>query len=227
MVDVDSVRRMSRFSRLGPEAHEWLAARLVRKAFERGELLFVEGEDAAHLYLVERGAVKVFRSLDSGRELIVGLFRPGDGVGEVALIDGGGFPASAAAHEDVSVLLLRRADYLAYLSDFEGAALALLRDVMLRMRALQRRLEDLGGGSVEYRLGRVLQTLCAGSGDADERIYAALPVTRQDLADMVGARVETVIRIVSRWQKEGLIGSDSRGLWVRDERTRDGLARGD
>jgi len=40
---------------------------------------------------------------------------------------------------------------------------------------------------------------------------------------MVGARVETVIRIMSRWQKEGLIGSDERGLWVRDRATLEAL----
>jgi len=222
VIDVETVRKLPRFSGLTPEAHKWLSERLARKFFEKGKLLFLEGEDSSYLYLVERGAVKVFRSLESGRELILGLFRYGDAIGEVALIDGNGYPASASAHEDSTVLLMRREDYLYYLKAFDGAAIALLRDLMMRMRTMQRRMEDLGGGGVEYRLGRVLQTFCAAS-KGDGPLYIPVPLTRQDFADMVGARVETVIRIMSRWQKEGLIGHDEGRLWVRDRATLEAL----
>jgi CRP/FNR family transcriptional regulator len=222
VIDVDAVRKLPRFSGLAPEAHAWLSERLSRKFYEKGKLLFLEGEDSTHLYLIERGAVKVFRSLESGRELILGLFRHGDAIGEVALIDGHGYPASAAAHEDSTVLLMRREDYLYFLKTFDGAAIALLRDLMMRMRTMQRRMEDLGGGGVEYRLGRVLQAFCATS-KGDGPLYIPVPLTRQDFADMVGARVETVIRIMSRWQKEGLIGNDERGMWVRDRGTLEAL----
>ena len=222
MIDVETVRKLPRFSGLAPEAHKWLSERLSRKFYEKGKFLFLEGEDSSYLYLIERGAVKVFRSLESGRELILGLFRYGDAIGEVALIDGNGYPASAAAHEDSTVLLMRREDYFYYLKTFDGAAIALLRDLMMRMRTMQRRMEDLGGGGVEFRLGRVLQTFCATS-KGDGPLYIPVPLTRQDFADMVGARVETVIRIMSRWQKEGLIGHDEGGLWVRDRGTLDAL----
>jgi CRP-like cAMP-binding protein len=146
-------------------------------------------------------------------------------VGEVAVLDGNPYPATAAAQEDTIVLTLPRSDWLHYLRAFDGAAIALVRDLMLRMRTMQRRMEDLGGGGVEYRLGRVLEALCASSpenaarGDHEGPLVVPVALTRQDLADMVGARVETVIRILSRWQKEGLLGQDERGLWVRDRRT--------
>jgi CRP-like cAMP-binding protein len=224
VIDVETVRKLPRFSGLAPEAHKWLTERLSRKFYEKGKILFLEGEESSYLYLVERGAVKVFRSLESGRELILGLFRYGDAIGEVALIDGNGYPASAGAHEDSTLLLMRREDYLYYLKAFDGAALALLRDLMMRMRTMQRRMEDLGGGGVEYRLGRVLQTFCAAASKGEGALYVPVPLTRQDFADMVGARVETVIRIMSRWQKDGLIGHDERGLWVRDRATLDALA---
>jgi CRP/FNR family transcriptional regulator, cyclic AMP receptor protein len=225
VIDVETVRKLPRFSGLSPDAHRWLSEKISRKSYKKGEMLFFESEDSTFLYLVERGAVKVFRSLESGRELILGLFRHGDAIGEVALIDGQGYPASAAAHEDSTVLLMRRNDYLYYLKCFDGAAIALLRDLMMRMRTMQRRMEDLGGGGVEYRLGRVLQTLCAAAGKTGEPVYVTALLTRQDFADMVGARVETVIRIMSRWQKEGLVGTDERGFWVRDRAALDALVR--
>jgi CRP-like cAMP-binding protein len=224
MIDVPSVRRIPRFSGVSGEAHDWLAQNLTRKTILKGQILFIEAEDSDTVYLVERGGIKVFRSLESGRELIIGLFRFGEAVGEVAVIDGLPYPASAAAHEDSVVLTMSRTAYLHYLKTFDGAAIALIRDLMLRMRTMQRRMEDLGGGDVEYRLARVLQGFCAKCTNTEGRLVVPVPLTRQDLADMVGARAETVIRIMSRWQKEGLVGHDERGLWVRDRRTIDALA---
>lgn len=225
MIDVPAVRRIPRFSGVSPEAHEWLAQNLVRRLFEKGQVLFLEGEASETLHLVERGAVKVYRSLESGRELIIGLFRAGEAVGEVAVLDGHPYPATAAAHEDSVILTMPRHSWLHYLRSVDGAAIALIRDLMLRMRTMQRRMEDLGGGDVEYRLARVLQGFCAACRNTDGPLVVPVPLTRQDLADMVGARVETVIRIMSRWQKEGLVGTDDRGLWVRDRRTLESLAR--
>lgn len=74
----------------------------------------------------------------------------------------------------------------------------------------------------------MLQSLCAAAGGGgDGRLTVPIALTRQHLADMVGARVETVIRIMSRWQKEGLVGSDEHGLWVRDRATLEALVRTD
>jgi len=229
MIETDSIRkirRIPRFSGVSAEATAWLAERLSVRSYAKGAMLFVEGEDSTHLWLVESGAVKVFRSLESGRELILGIFRFGDAIGEVAVIDGTGYPASASAHEDATLWVLPRQAYFTYLERFEGAAIALIRDLTLRMRVMQRRMEDLGGGGVEYRIARVLTALCAKSPDQSSPVYLPIPLTRQDLADMVGARIETVIRIVSRWQKEGLIGQDERGLCVRDRRALAQLAGG-
>lgn len=225
MLDAAAIRRIPRFSGVGPEAHEWLAGHFARRFVPKGQVLFVEGEDSATLFLVERGVIKVFRSLESGRELIFSLFRFGEAVGEVAVLDASPYPASAAAHEDSIVLALPREAWMRYLKDFDGAAIALIRDLMLRMRTMQKRMEDLGGGGVEYRIARVLQALCATCRDGDDPLVLPVPLTRQDLADMVGARVETVIRILSRWQKEGLVGTDERGFWIRDRRTLEQLAR--
>ena len=111
-----------------------------------------------------------------------------------------------------------------YLKAFDGAAIALIRDLMLRMRTMQRRMEDLGGGGVEYRLARVLQDVLRRGRNGEGPLYVPVPLTRQDFADMVGARVETVIRIMSRWQKDGLIGTTSAACGCATAATLDALA---
>lgn len=225
MVEVAAIRRIPRFSGVAPEAHDWLASTFVRRFVPKGQMVFVEGEDSSTFYLVEQGCVKVFRSLESGRELIISMFRTGEAIGEVAVIDGNPYPASSVAHEDSVLLTMPRDSWMHYLKHFDGAAIALVRDLMMRMRTMQRRMEDLGGGDVEYRIARVLQGFCAKCPEGQAPLVLPFPLARQDIADMVGARVETVIRIMSRWQKEGLVGNDERGLWVRDRATLASLAR--
>lgn len=217
LVSLDEVRSIRRFRQIDAAAAEWLAPRLMLKTFDRDDVLFYEGDESRHLYIIRDGSIKVVRTLSNGRELIVGIFRQNDAVGEAALIDGVGYPATAVGQDPGAVWVLPRNDYLAWIERFPSGAMAVIRDMTLHMRALRQRVEDLGGGGVDYRLARVLCTLCArfGSDDGDGiRIDARL--TRQDLADLVGARIETVIRSLSKWQRKGLIAPRQDALVVAD-----------
>jgi CRP/FNR family transcriptional regulator len=72
-------------------------------------------------------------------------------------------------------------------------------------------------GSVEYRVARLFLTLAERLGHKrDGEIFLPLPLSRQDIADLVGTTIETAIRIMSRWQKEGVVETDPRGFLVRD-----------
>jgi CRP-like cAMP-binding protein len=203
-------------------AYAWLAEHTAVHSFGRSEILFLEGEQPARLWIVTSGAVKVFRSLESGRELILGLFRFGDAIGEVAVLDATGYPASACAHEPCTMVSMSARDYFEYFRRFDGAALALVRDLSIRMRTMQQRMKDLGGGGVEFRLARVIRALAAVH--AEDPPVLPATVTRQDLADMVGARVETVIRVMSRWLKEGVLAQERGGLRILDDRALESLA---
>lgn len=212
MIEPAALDFVPRFGGLGEEARIWVAGRLIRRRWARGTLICHEGDPSDALFIVEEGAVKIVKVLDSGRELILGIFHRGEAFGEVALIDGEGIPANVVAHEDAVCLVLSRADYFELMRRFPEAPLATIRDLTLRMRTLRRRMEDLGGGGVEFRVARVLLTLASRCGEPNGRgTRITLPMTRQELADMVGARVETVIRILSKWGRTGwirLVGSD-------------------
>lgn len=213
MIDVESLKHVPRFAGTGIETQQWVAERLLRKSFAKDEILFYEGDDCAYFYLVESGAVKIMKLLESGKELILGIFRGGEAIGEVALIDGEGYPATAVAHEETTVLMLARPDYFYFLDNFPDAPRAIIRDLTLRMRTLSRRVQDLGGGGVDFRLARVLLTLASRTGEErDGVLHLPVAFTRQDLANLVGARLETVIRVLSRWKDEGLVTTSSKEL---------------
>ena len=101
------------FAPLSKEEWARLQPRFVRRAFERDEYLFFEGDPADWLILVTQGRVKMIKHSESGRETIVATFGPGEIVGEVGVLVGETYPATAQALEPTVTLGLARTEYVA------------------------------------------------------------------------------------------------------------------
>ncbi len=214
MVDPKTIQRCPRFAGVSPNAIAWLAERLTRKYYEKRSNVFTEGETCNRLYLIERGAVKVFKNLESGRELILNIFRSGESVGEVALIDNDVFPASAMASEDSFILEMKKSDYFDLGNRFPEILLATIRDLTQRVRAMTQRLHEIGSGSVDARLAQLFLSLQRSGRITPVGVEIPFVITRQELADMIGVRIETVIRTMSRWQKEQIVLTEKSGFLV-------------
>jgi len=217
MLDAKAIRRIPRFSGISAEAEGWLCEHAVVSTYTKGETIFFEGDPSAHFYMVLKGEVKVFKMLESGRELILDFFREGEAFGEVALVEGGDFPASAVAMEDASVLVLPRRDYLHLLERYPEVAHSIIRDLTLRMHALRRRVEVLGEMGVQARIANLLHVYSRQLGKQTEAgLLIPIHLSRNEVASLVCARIETVIRIMSRWQKDGLVINVPEGFLVPD-----------
>jgi CRP-like cAMP-binding protein len=227
MLDAKAIRRIPRFSGISPEAERWLCERAGVRSFAKGEPIFFEGDPCECFYMVLTGEVKVFKVLESGRELILDFFREGESFGEVALVDGSDLPASALAAEAASVLTLSRKDYLALLERHPEVARSIIRDLTLRMHALRRRVEVLGETGVQARIANLLLIYGRQLGEETERgLLIPIHLSRGEVAALVSARIETVIRIMSRWQKEQLVLSEPEGFRVPDAAALQSVATG-
>lgn len=215
MIDPKSLRRFPRFLGLTPEAESWVCERLKVRGYGRGETIFLEGDPCRHFFLVEEGEVKIYKVLESGRELILDIFHPGEAFGEVALVDGGEFPANAIAMDTANVLTLSRDDYMRMLERFPEISRAIIRDLSLRLHAMRRRVEVLGEGGVQSRIAQMLQIYARQMGkETPEGLFIPIHLTRQEIAALVCARIETVIRIMSRWQKKNWVLTRPDGFLV-------------
>ena len=212
--------QIPRFSGLKAPTLKWLSERIHRIKVSKSNFIFSEGDACDALYIIETGSIKIFKSLESGRELTIDIFYHGDALGEVALIDEGNYPASAIALEDSNVLKLPKDDYEKLLC-FSDATTSVIRDLSLRMRALNRRVRELGSGEVEQRLALVVLTISQRSHPKKNSDHLVCELTRQELSSLVGARMETVIRIISKWHKSGIAIKSSSGLHV----TKSGIAK--
>ncbi len=192
------------FRCLTPAERDLLGPLCRLRAFEKGETVFTEGQEALSLYFVVLGRVKIVKAAP-GRDIIIDIFGPGEPVGVLAAFEEKNFPAGAVALEPSSLLEISARSFFAAVDSHPEMTRRLLKGLILRQVELARRLADLAG-SVEYRIARLFLTLAERTGQTHAgRVDIPFVLSRQDIADLAATTVETAIRVMSRWAKEGLV----------------------
>jgi CRP/FNR family transcriptional regulator len=184
-------------------------------AFEKGATIFREGDTADRISFLFLGRVKIVKA-GPERDLILEILGPGEPVGAVAAFERRPFPATAVAIEPCGLIAIPENAFFQLIEKRPAITRALLAGLTRRLMSLNRRLADMTG-SVEYRTARLFSTLADRLGQpADAGVFVPLPLSRQEIADLVGTTVETAIRIMSRWQKEKLVDTETKGFRIRD-----------
>ncbi|TWI76830.1 Crp/Fnr family transcriptional regulator [Desulfobotulus alkaliphilus] len=169
----------------------------------RGEMLFQEGERAEGFFVLLSGRVKVFKSTAEGREKILHILGEGEPVGEVPMFAGIPYPASAQTLEQSQLIFLPRKAFVEKLADTPDLALSMLAVLSRRLRLFTTQIEHLTLKEVPARLAAYLQTLreeSEGNGGA-----LVLPVSKAQLASLLGTSPETLSRILSRMAAAGYL----------------------
>jgi CRP/FNR family transcriptional regulator len=211
------LRKVDMFRRVGPADRQPILQVARVQGFARGELIFREGDPADTFLVIVEGRVKIFKAAPGGKEIILEIFGPGDPLGTVAVYENRDLPASAHALEDTECLAIGRADFFALLEQHPALVRALLSGLTLRLIDLTRRLAELTAGRVEARFARLFLKLATQIGTADRGgVFVAMPLTRQELADLTGTTIETAIRTMSRWQKDDVVRTEKDGFVIVD-----------
>ncbi len=163
------------------------------------QVLCHEGDAATEYFQVESGTVKMYNVSQDGKEFIQGIFSAGESFGEPALIGKFPYPGSVSAIEPSKVWKLPGDYFLQMLK--ENFELHLKMDYVLchRLRYKSMVLSEISSYEPEHRLFTLLNYYKSKNGNGDKVL---IPYTRQQLADMSGLRVETVIRTVKKMEKE-------------------------
>jgi CRP/FNR family transcriptional regulator, nitrogen oxide reductase regulator len=207
------------FRDVSPEQLAAFAQETTFRRYDEGQSLWLAGEPATHITLILRGLVQVVRRLPSGDVATVGLFGPREPIGTVAVIHRRPYPAEAVALSNVvETLCLRAEPVLAVMGTDPSLALAFNRLLCDTSSVLRARIDVLSAGSVPRRLATLLLQLADRFGDTGDDGVLRVPValSRGALARLVSARVETVIRAASEWQKRGVLRTDSVGFELLD-----------
>jgi CRP/FNR family transcriptional regulator len=222
----DALSRSPLFRSLGPEDRKRIAEVAAVRSYEKGDVVFREGEPSELLYTVVSGRVKVSKLLPHGREVILEIFGPGDPLGAVVAYEGRQYPASAMALERTLLLVVRRRAFFDLLERHPSLVRGYLVGMAQRIVELTRRIPEVAGGRVEARFARLFLKLAERMGrPGADGTRIPMPLSRQDLADMTGTTIETAIRIMSRWGKDGVVTTDRDGFVVHDRGSLERLAR--
>ena len=215
----DLLRGIPMFRRVSADDRQRLLAVARLKAYDRGDTIFEEGQPSEFFPIVVSGRVKVCRMMPSGKEMILEIFTTGDPLGAVAVYESAPFPASAIAIEPTQCLLIPRREFFGLLESHPSLVRSLLVGLTHRLLELTRRLTDLSGGRVEARFARLFLKLADQMGRPDPArggILVPMHLSRQELADLTGTTIETAIRIMSRWNKDGVLLTDKDGFVIVD-----------
>jgi len=211
------LRRSTIFRRLTPEDRQRLGAVALAREFDKGAPLFSEGDGSDFLYTVVTGRVKVFKVTARGTDVILEIFGPGDPVGAVAVYESRPYPASAVALEPTTCVLVPRQAFFSLLETYPTMVRGLLVGLTHRLAELTNRLTELSGGRVEERLARFFLKLADSMGQpGPDGTRIPMALSRQELADMIGTTIETSIRIMSRWGKQGIVRTEKDGFVLLD-----------
>jgi CRP/FNR family transcriptional regulator len=206
--------KTSLFADLTEAELTFLAQRAAFRRYAPGELIFSEGEPCPGLFVIEAGAVKIFKTSSGGREQVLAIDGPGQSIAEVPVFDGGPYPASAQAVQDSVLVFVSKQDFQSLCVSYPKVALKMLRVVGRRLRSLVAIIEELSFTTVRSRLASLLLRLARTGKKTSAGIEITLPVSNQELAAQIGTVRELVSRNLSRLQAAGLIRLEGRKVLI-------------
>lgn len=173
-------------------------------------VLFCKGDPGSSMMVVRHGRVKVSTHSECGKELVIDLFGPGEVFGEIALLDGSSRTADAVTIDDCELLVLDRRDFIPFLLGHPDASVRMLEVLTCRLRRTTQLLEDVAFREGPARLARRFVRLAEFSGrNVDDGIFVDMPLSQQQLGDMVGMTRESINKQLRQWRNQGLI------MWSR------------
>lgn len=179
-----------------------LAWGAVYKKLGRGEVIFSEGSECSYYNQLVSGIVKWVNIDDDGKEYIQTMIEPGECFGELPLFDDGLYAASAIAEEEVVLIRLRKNTFLQLIKEHNEIHFAFTKLLAKRVRFKFLLLKSIAYHAPEVRISTLLSYL-----KKEHKNFCAncnqLKLTRQQIADMTGLRVETVIRSMRSMHDKG------------------------
>jgi CRP/FNR family transcriptional regulator, dissimilatory nitrate respiration regulator len=186
----------------------------VTKSLVRGEYLFLENAPVDGFYVVQSGAIKLYRLNLKGHEQVFHVFRPVESFGEEMIVSEAGYPADATAAEDSQVLLVPKNEFLALLKTQRELAYRLLRSAGQRVCSLMGLVDDLTLKDATTRLANWLIHHCPNPESYQpHRIH--LQMTKHLLALELGIASETLSRTLCKFRTQRLIDVQGRFVTLR------------
>ncbi len=198
------------FENLDDEKIQLIRPSAKRLYQPKNTVIFHEGEPCKGFFIVESGAVKLYKESSDAREHVLHVVLPGDVFGEAALFLGTGYPATAAAVQDSTIILVRKDDFLNLLSEHPEISFRMMAAMATWLHRLVSSIESLTLKDASARFAHYILSLVPDN--ARDGIVVSLGMPKQILASHLGMTGETLSRLLARFEADNLIIAQGRKL---------------
>ncbi len=197
------------FSGLNEEALDRISAISIMRSYEKGRIIFMEGEPGEAFFYVKSGRIKIAKLSTDGREHILHIYGKGHVFAEVTLFSKVPYPATAEVIEDAEIGMIRNSDLEKLIAKDSILALDLIRFLNSRLIEAQNKVRNLALHDTYARTAQAVIKLAEEHGKkTKDGIELDLNLSRQELANIVGTTRETCIRALMTFKKEKAIEID-------------------
>jgi len=182
------------------------------KEFDKNETVFFQGEEPRYYYQIVKGKVKMNNYNEDGKEFIQGLFTDGESFGEPPLFCAVNYPANAITLQPTSILLISKNDFYVLLEKETKSCFTVLQALSARLYYKSIMAPDISSNDSEKRIMTLLYFIKEQNQNGQHEFLVEL--TRQQIADMTGLRVETVIRTIKEMEVKKQIRIERGKLFI-------------
>ncbi len=177
------------------------------KTYEKGELLFNEGDEAKFYFQIINGSIKMFNTNDDGKEFTQGYFSEGQSFGEPPLFINERYPSSAMIFHTTELVKLKKEKFLKLLEDYPEIGKEFLVLMAKRIHHKASTSKDIINQKAEFRIQAFLDSY------KKTKTKEYIDLTRQEIANFTGLRVETVIRALGKMKREQIVEIKNQKLY--------------
>lgn len=210
--NVNILKSVSYFSGLDAAALNLVAGSAIRRAYDAGQVVLIEGEPCAGLYIVESGWLKAVKIGLDGREQVLQMLRAGEAFNAISVFTNVPNQATVSALEDSVAWLVQREILLKLMDEHPALARQVVKDLAGRVMHLVRMVEDLSLRSVEARLARLLLEQAEGK-SVQRRRWA----TQAEMASRLGTVPDVVNRALRKLAEGEMIHVERHQIQILDK----------
>lgn len=196
----------------------WASLRQIarERTFREDDFIYLAGDRAGELFLMEEGRIRIFKHSAQRRTLTLNIVEPGDFFGVKALFPRSRHESHAQALTDGMAYAIPARQLEVRMEQNPRLAMTVMENLGRQVQTTERRLGDLALKSVPQRLAAVLLDLAGPAAQRTEPTRLPHRYTHQDLANMINSHRETVTKVVKRFRQAELLSADRQGIVLLD-----------
>lgn len=216
-LDESLLTHLPPFSKLDRRQIRTILDQATSRRYEEGTAIFREGAPADRFYMLLDGYVRVIRITPTGEQVTALHIPSGQLLGIARALGSDTYPATAVTASEALALSWPMHLWDTFISEYDGFATETYKTVGHRLGEVHNKVMEMATQQVEQRVANALLRLINQTGrKVDGGIEIDFPITRQDLSELTATTLHTVSRLLSGWEKQGLVQSKRKRIKVCD-----------